>query len=71
MSHKIHIKPSHKVMHRIAFYRFVCRVRNTQRYAYGTTHLNSDHAEFSDLTDLIDHCESDSDLCFTVNPDGR
>ena len=34
------------------------------------SHLNSDHAEFSDLTDLIDHRESDSDLCFTVNPDG-
>ena len=33
-------------------------------------HLNSDHAEFSDLTDIIDHCESDSDLRFTVNPDG-
>ena len=34
------------------------------------SHLNSDHAEFSDLTDLIDHRESDSDLRFTVNPDG-
>ena len=43
-------------MHRIAFYRFVC--------------LNSDHVEFSDLTDLIDHRESNSGLCFTVNPDG-
>ena len=34
------------------------------------SHLNSNHAEFSDLTDLIDHRESDSGLCFTVNPDG-
>ena len=34
------------------------------------SHLNSDHAEFSDLTDLIDHRESDSDLRFTVNTDG-
>ena len=34
------------------------------------SYLNSDHAEFSDLTDLIDHRESDSDLRFTVNPDG-
>ena len=34
------------------------------------SHLNSDHAEFSDLTDLIDHREPDSDLRFTVNPDG-
>ena len=32
------------------------------------SHLNSDHAEFSDLTDLIDHRESDSDLRFTINP---
>ena len=31
----------------------------------------SDHAEFSDLTDPIDHRESDSDLRFTINPDGR
>ena len=59
-------------MHRIAFYRFVCRVRNTRRYAYGgpRSHLDSVHAEFSDLTDLIDHRESDLGLCFTVNPDG-
>ena len=42
------------------------RVRNTRRYA----HDGPDHAEFSDLTDLIDHHEPDSDLCFTVNPDG-
>ena len=34
------------------------------------SHLNSDHAKFSDLTDLIDHREFDSDLRFTVNPDG-
>ena len=53
-------------MHRIAFYRFVCRVRNTRRYAHG----GPDHAEFSNLTDLIDHRESDSDLRFTINPDG-
>ena len=33
------------------------------------SHLNSDHAEFSDLIDHIDHRESDSDLRFTVNPD--
>ena len=50
------------------------RVRNTRRYAHvfgnHRSHLNSDHAEFSDLTDLIDHRESDSDLRFTVNPDG-
>ena len=63
-----------KVMHRIAFYRFVCQVRNTRRYAHvfgnHRSHLNSDHAEFSDMTNLIDHHESDSDLCFTVNPDG-
>ena len=49
-------------------------VRNTRRYAHvfenHTSHLNSDHAEFSDLTNLIDHREPDSDLCFTVNPDG-
>ena len=32
--------------------------------------MNSDHAEFSDLTDLIDHRESDSGLRFTVNHDG-
>ena len=55
-----------KVVHRIAFHRFVCRVRNTRRYAHG----GPDHAEFSNLTDLIDHRESDSDLCFTINPDG-
>jgi hypothetical protein len=46
------------------------RVRNTRRYAYvfsnHRSHLYSDHAEFSDLTDLIDHRESDSDLRFTV-----
>jgi hypothetical protein len=35
------------------------------------SHLYSDHAKFSDLTDLIDHRESDLDLRFTVNPDGR
>ena len=35
------------------------------------SHLNSDHAEFFDLADLIDHRESDSGLRFTVNPDGR
>ena len=34
------------------------------------SHLNSNHAEFSDLTDLIAHRESDSGLRFTVNPDG-
>ena len=34
------------------------------------SHQNSVHAEFSDLTDHIDHCESDLDLRFTVNPDG-
>ena len=63
-----------KVMHRIAFYRFVCRVRNTRRYTHifenHRSHLNSDHAEFSDLTHVIDHPESDLDLRFTVNPDG-
>ena len=61
-------------MHRIAFYRFVCRERNTRRYAHGglKSQIASElrHAEFSDLTDLIDHRESDLDLCFTVNPDG-
>ena len=51
-------------MHRITFYRFVCRVRNTWCYAHGSPR------GFSDLTDLIDHRESDSDLRFTVNPDG-
>ena len=35
------------------------------------SHLNSDHAEFSDLADLIDHRESDSGLRFTVHPDGK
>ena len=42
-------------------------------YVFGNhrSHLNSIHAEFYDLTDHIDHRESDSDLCFTVNPDGR
>ena len=41
-------------------------------YVFGNhrLHLNSIHAEFSDLTDHIDHRESDSDLRFTVNPDG-
>ena len=34
------------------------------------SHLYSDHAKFFDLSDLIDHRESDSDLRFTVNPDG-
>ncbi len=43
------------------------RVRNTRRYAHGGP---ADHAEFSDLTDLIDHRKSNSDLRFTVNPDG-
>lgn len=66
-------------MHRTAFYRFVCRVQNTRRYAQSSptnvfgnhiSHLNSDHAEFSDLTDLIDQRESNSDLRFTINPDG-
>ena len=51
------------------------RVRNTRHYAHDIfrnyrSHLNSDHAEFSDLTDLIDHRESDSDLRFTINHDG-
>ena len=64
-----------KVMHRIAFYRFVCRVRNTRCYAHDIfgnhrSHLHCDHAKFSNLTDLIDHRESDSGLRFTVNPDG-
>ena len=31
---------------------------------------NSDHAKFSDLTDLIDHRECDSNLCYTVDLDG-
>jgi len=35
------------------------------------SNLYSYHAGFSNLTDLIDHRETDSDLCFTVNPDGR
>ena len=34
------------------------------------SHMNTDQAEFSDLTDLIDHREPDSDLRFVVNPDG-
>ena len=37
----------------------------------GATHKAvPDHAEFSDLTDLIDHREPDLDLCSTINPDG-
>ena len=49
------------------------RVRNTRRYVFRNhrSHLNSDHAEFSDLTDLINHRESYSGLHFTVNLDGR
>ena len=52
-------------------YEILLRVRVIV-YVFGNhrSHLNSDHAEFSDLTDLIDHRESDSDLRFTVNPDG-
>ena len=48
-------------------------VRNTRPlHTFGNhrSHLNSDHAEFPDLTDLIDHRESDSGLRFTINPDG-
>ena len=45
MSHTIHIKPAKQVMHRIILYRFVCRVRNTRRYAQLPT--------FSEITDHI------------------
>jgi len=34
------------------------------------SNMYSDHAGFSDLTDLINHHDPDSDLHFTVNPDG-
>ena len=62
MSHTIHIKPAKQsYSHSTGL---SDRVRNHR------SHLNSVHVEFSDLTDLIDHRESNSDLCFTVNPDG-
>ena len=75
MSHTIHIKP-YKIKLCIESHSngLSDRVRNTRRYAHvfgnHRSHLNSDHVKFSDLTDLIDHRESDLDLCFTVNPDG-
>ena len=67
MSHTIHIKPC-KIKLCIESHStgLSDRVRNTRRYAHG----GPDHAEFSDLTDHIDHRESDLDLRFTVNPDG-
>lgn len=65
MSHTIHIKP-YKIKLCIESHStgLSDRVRNTRRYKHGGP------AEFSDVTDLIDHRESDSDLRFTVNPDG-
>src|SRR4051812_29717155 len=79
MSHAIHIKPCKiKLCIESHSTRLSDHVRNIMRYAHGgpitfgnhRSHLHSDHAEFSDLTNLIDHCESDSDLRFTINPDG-
>ena len=73
-------------MHRIAFYWFewsctkykALRTRRSPSRVHAApdifrnhrSHLNSDHAEFSDLTNLIDHRQPDSDLRFTTNPDG-
>ena len=57
-----------KVMHRIAFYWFEWSC--TKYTALHTWRSRSDHAEFSDLTDLIDRRESASGLHLTVKPDG-
>ena len=86
MSHTIHIKPCKiKLCIESHSTGLSDRVRNTRRYAHSCpsrvraapdvfenhrSYLNSVHAEFSDLTDLIDHHESDLYLHFTVNPDG-
>ena len=73
MSHTIHIKPAKQSYAQNRILRVLRdRVRNARRYAHDghRSNLYSVHAEFFDLSDLIDHRESDLDLRFTVNPDG-